>query len=126
MTGCKQRSMAREPVAFTWHSITGFVRVSTNPRALQNPLNVGDAFAYVDQWLAQPAAAFVAFTLASLHDFRKLAVASSAAGNLITDAQAAALAMQHHAELCSCDSDFARFSGLQWFNPVTGHHMVNP
>ena len=38
--------------------------------------------------------------------------------NLVTDAHLAALAIEHQAELHSNDSDFARFSGLAWRNPV--------
>jgi len=38
--------------------------------------------------------------------------------NLITDAHLAALAIEHQAELHSNDSDFARFSGLIWRNPI--------
>ncbi len=38
--------------------------------------------------------------------------------NLVTDAHLAALAIEHQAELHSNDSDFARFSGLTWRNPV--------
>jgi hypothetical protein len=30
------------------------------------------------------------------------------------DAHLAALAIEHGAELCSADGDFARFSGLRW------------
>jgi len=40
------------------------------------------------------------------------------AGNLTTDAQLAALAVEHQAELHSCDTDFARFPGLRWVNPL--------
>lgn len=43
-----------------------------------------------------------------------------AAGNLTTDAHLAALAITHGAVLVSCDSDFARFRGLQWENPLAG------
>lgn len=42
------------------------------------------------------------------------------AGNLVTDAQLAALAIEHGAVLHTADSDFLRFRGLRWFNPVTG------
>ena len=38
--------------------------------------------------------------------------------NLVTDAHLAALAIEHQAELHSNDSDFARFSGLTWRNPI--------
>jgi predicted nucleic acid-binding protein len=31
----------------------------------------------------------------------------------------AALAIEHGFILCSCDSDFARFPGLHWQNPLT-------
>ena len=30
----------------------------------------------------------------------------------------AALAIEYQAELASTDTDFARFPGLRWFNPV--------
>ena len=39
-------------------------------------------------------------------------------GNLTSDAHLAALPIEHGAELCSCDSDFARFPGLKWNNPL--------
>ena len=36
----------------------------------------------------------------------------------VTDVHLAARAIEHQAELHSNDSDFARFSGLRWRNPV--------
>jgi len=41
-----------------------------------------------------------------------------AAGNLTTEAQLAALAIEHQAELHSNDADFARFPQLRWVNPL--------
>jgi len=40
------------------------------------------------------------------------------AGNLVSDAHLAALAIEHGATLCSCDNDFARFPGLRWVDPL--------
>ena len=37
---------------------------------------------------------------------------------LTTDAQLAALAIEHDAQVCSSDSDFGRFAGLRWVNPL--------
>ncbi len=34
------------------------------------------------------------------------------------DAHLAALAIEHGAELNSCDTDFGRFSGLRWIDPI--------
>jgi uncharacterized protein len=36
----------------------------------------------------------------------------------VTDAHLAALAIEHNATLYSNDSDFGRFSGLKWVNPL--------
>jgi uncharacterized protein len=41
-----------------------------------------------------------------------------AAGNLVTDAHLAALALEHGCEFASTDSDFSRFPGLRWRNPL--------
>ena len=42
---------------------------------------------------------------------------SGSAGNLVSDAHLAALALEHRAELVSFDSDFARFEGVSWQRP---------
>lgn len=55
-----------------------------------------------------------------LEQVLKLLEAPGTAGNLVTDAQIAALAIEHGAVLHTADTDFLRFPGLRWFNPVTG------
>jgi predicted nucleic acid-binding protein len=45
---------------------------------------------------------------------------SGSAGNLTTDAQIAALALQETAILHSNDTDFLRFPGIRLHNPLTG------
>jgi len=47
-----------------------------------------------------------------------LAAGSSLGANLVMDAHLAALAIDHQAELHSNDTDFSRFSGLRWRNPL--------
>ena len=39
-------------------------------------------------------------------------------GNLVTDAQLAALALEHGVPVVSVDSDFARFDAVRWVNPL--------
>jgi predicted nucleic acid-binding protein len=77
------------------------------------------AAGHVCDWLAQPLVRvpqpgkqFADLFLDSLR-------ALGAAGNLTTDAQLAALAIEHQAELHSADVDFSRFRGLRWRNPLT-------
>ncbi len=41
------------------------------------------------------------------------------AGNLTTDVQLAALAIEYDADMVSNDNDFGRFPGLRWVNPLS-------
>lgn len=47
-----------------------------------------------------------------------LVTAHGVRGNLVPDAMLAALALEHGLVLHSNDTDFARFAGLQWSNPL--------
>jgi predicted nucleic acid-binding protein len=49
---------------------------------------------------------------------RDLILPLGTGGNLTSDAHLAALAIEHGAQLCSTDRDFARFAGLRWRNPL--------
>jgi predicted nucleic acid-binding protein len=40
--------------------------------------------------------------------------------NLTTDAQIAAITLQEKAVVHSNDTDFLRFPGIRWHNPLTG------
>ena len=43
-------------VGLPWESLTAFVRLVTNPRVVPRPLAPVDAWAFVEDWLAAPAA----------------------------------------------------------------------
>jgi predicted nucleic acid-binding protein len=43
---------------------------------------------------------------------------SSAGGNLTTDAHLAALAVETRSVVYTTDTDFVRFSGVKWVNPL--------
>jgi predicted nucleic acid-binding protein len=68
--------------------------------------------------MEQPAVAVVEPTGHHLRTLRDLVLPLGTGGNLTADAHLAALAMEHGAELCSADNDFARFRGLRWRNPL--------
>jgi toxin-antitoxin system PIN domain toxin len=107
-----------EAVAFAWAVLLGFLRISTNPVILQYPLSAGEALDYLEGWLAQPVADVVHPTPRHASYLRELLEPLGAAGNLTSDAHLAALAIEHGAELCSSDTDFARFTGLRWRDPL--------
>jgi len=107
-----------EEVALCWPVISGFVRIATNPRILINPMTTDEACAKVDGWLAQPCVRLVAPTVGHWPLFTELMKKVQATANLVPDAHLAALAIEHGCELASCDTDFAKFPGLSWINPL--------
>jgi len=107
-----------ETVALTWVVMLGFLRLTTNPRIMQNPLTADEALDYVERWLAHPITAVVDPTPRHTLVLRDLLRDVGAAGNLVPDAHLAALAIEHGAELCSADHDFGRLPGLRWVDPL--------
>lgn len=99
-------------------SIFGFVRLATNPRVFERPLSIEDALSAVESWLAQPHVHFLAPGPRHLEIAFGLLRRLGAARNLTTDVQLAAHAIENQATLCSNDTDFGRFQGLRWENPL--------
>lgn len=114
----EERLSGTETFAFTWIALLAFIRLVTNPRVFERPLAPAEAFDIVDVWLAQPCATIVHPTDRHPALLRQLLESLGTAGNLTTDAHLAALAIEHGAELCSSDSDFGRFPGLRWSDPL--------
>jgi toxin-antitoxin system PIN domain toxin len=107
-----------ETVGLAWVVLLGFVRLTTNPQIFPNPLRAEDAIAIVDSWLDQPSVVLLTPGEQHWRILRELIADAGMAANLTTDAHLAALAIEHGAELCSTDSDFARFRHLRWRNPL--------
>jgi toxin-antitoxin system PIN domain toxin len=107
-----------EPVGFAWSVLLAFVRLSTRAQLFANPLGPAEAFDVIEGWLAQPCALVLHPTERHLAVLRGLVAPLGTAGNITTDAHLAALAIEHGAEVCSADTDFGRFPGLRWTNPL--------
>ena len=99
-------------------SVFGFVRIATNPRVFEKPLRIEEALSAVESWLGQPHVHFLVPGPRHLEIAFGLLRELGAARNLTTDVQLAAHAIENQATLCSNDSDFARFPGLRWANPL--------
>lgn len=107
-----------ETVGLPWAVVLGFVRLSTKPRIFSTPLSVDEAFTVVEGILAAPAATLAQETPRHLGLVRSLLEPLGTAANLTTDAHLAALSIEHGATMCSCDSDFSRFPGVRWVDPL--------
>jgi uncharacterized protein len=107
-----------EPVGVPWTVILGFLRVTTSGRVLPKPIRAEQALAIVDDWLARPVVVPLSPSERHWYVLRDLLSDAGTAANLTTDAHLAALAIENGAELCSTDTDFARFKTLRWRNPL--------
>lgn len=106
-----------EPVGFAWVVLLAFLRLSTLHALSPKPLGTTEACGLVESWLAASPTVVVTPTSRHAAVLRGLLVETGTAGNLVTDAHLAALAVEHGARICSFDRDFARFPGVSSFAP---------
>jgi toxin-antitoxin system PIN domain toxin len=107
-----------EQVGLPWQTITAFLRISTNPR-LPGARSAAEAVQEVENWLAQPCVQIITSGDDHWQLLRAMIFEGQAFGPLVSDAQIAALTVEHGAVLYSTDRDFARFPGLRWVNPLS-------
>jgi len=106
------------PVGLAWAVMCGFIRLMTHARVVVKPLSPSECVSHVRAWLACPGVEILLPGARHLDILGRLLGESGVAGALTTDAHLAALAIEHQAELHSNDSDFGRFSGLRWVDPL--------
>jgi hypothetical protein len=115
-----EKQLQERPVGLSWVTLLAFVRLITHPKLSTQPLPIEAAWQQVEEWLASPMVWIPSPTERHGEILGKLLCGTHAAGNLVTDAHLAALAMEHNLILCSCDRDFLKFEpfGLKWQNPL--------
>jgi toxin-antitoxin system PIN domain toxin len=107
-----------EPVCLAWPVINAFIRIGTNSRLHRRPMTLVEATGCVQSWLDQPCVRIIHPTEHHWEIFQRMLRAGNATANLVSDAHLAALAVEHNCVLQSNDTDFARFRGLKWNNPI--------
>lgn len=108
-------------LALPWQTIGAFLRIVTHPRVARNPLTSGDAWAHVQSWLDADPTWVPPATARTCGLLRRLLSTPSVTGNLLPDAQLAALALEHGLTVMTADTDFERFPEVRWRNPLTDH-----
>lgn len=107
-----------EQVALTVPAVFGFTRLGTSSRLYTDPLTVTEAVDYVREWLKRSPVTLLHPGPRHLDHAFGLLEQVGTGGNLTTDAQLAALAIENQATVYSNDSDFGKFPGLRWVNPL--------
>jgi len=107
-----------QPVAIPWVVALGFLRIMTSRTVLARPMTMATALQHLRSWMEQPSVRVLQpgpRHLTILEGFCEAGVLSS---GLLSDAHIAALAVENQATVQSNDSDFCRFPGLRWSNPL--------
>ena len=108
-----------DEVGVTEGTLTGFLRIVTNPRIYADPTPTSDALAFVDAVRLARRRRWVGVTDAVWTTFSALVDSDpQVRGNLLPDAWLTALALAHGCRIATADRGFGRFDGLDWFDPA--------
>lgn len=107
-----------EPVGLPMLSVSAFVRISTDHRLPRTAMRMEAALAAVESWLELPHVTLVHSSDKTWELTARCIVDAKVAGAMTTDAQLAAITIEHGATLYSNDRDFIRFKQLRWVDPL--------
>ncbi|MEZ2347356.1 TA system VapC family ribonuclease toxin [Terriglobus sp. RCC_193] len=105
-------------VAIPMLAISALLRVSTHPSLERVPERMKDAERFIDELTALPNVRTLHTDQEHWRHLKLVLRESGVSGARVTDAQFAALALQHDGTLYSTDNDFHRFPRLRWTNPL--------
>jgi toxin-antitoxin system PIN domain toxin len=109
---------ASTPVCLPWVVILGVVRILGNPKIFRSPTPPESVLDQIENWLNLPHVHLLDPSPAHLTTLRNLLKVTGAGGGLTGDAHLAAIAIDKGITLYSNDTDFSRFPGLSWANPL--------
>ena len=110
---------SNESVGLCMPVISGFVRLTTHRRVFRQPLQVTEAIERVNSWLDQPYVVPIYPSARHWEIMAALLASVNVGGNLVTDTEIAAYAIELHATIATNDADFERFDGVNLINPTT-------
>lgn len=111
---------APEALAVTDSVCAGYVRIVTHPRVFPEPTSLERALAQMSRLRAQAGVMVVGPTPRHWEVLSSLCRAAGARGGHVSDAQHAAVAIEHGATFVTLDRGFGRFPGLRWRSPLDG------
>ena len=107
-----------EPFALSLLVLSMFLCIVTNPCVFDPPSILDTAFALVSSLMGRPTARIVGPGPDHMAILERLCRVAGATGELVADAQNAAIALEHGCTVVSTDPDFARIPDLRWQHPL--------
>ena len=108
-----------QSIAIPWVVALGFLRLMTSRSVMQRPMAMGTSINHLASWLEQPTVCILQPGPRHIAILKGFCEADVLSGALLTDSHIAALAIENQAHVHSNDSDFSRFPGLRWSNPLS-------
>jgi uncharacterized protein len=114
-----ERTLSGEPdVRLGVVTALAFVRIATDPRVFERPMDPSRATGIVAGLLARPNVSLATPGDRHWKLLTEVTKAGQARGPMLMDAHLAALAQEHGAVLATTDRDFRRFPGLRLVDPL--------
>lgn len=107
-----------EPLRLSWLTLMAFLRITTNPKLFECPLSTREALEIMHELTEAPGVRILHPGKRHLSILASLLAETGIRGPKVMDAHLAALAIEHHATLCTTDRDFDRFQGLRLHYPI--------
>jgi len=107
-----------ERVALCSVVVFAFVRIGTSRRVFLNPMTISEAANHVRSWFERSTVDLLTIEGTDVVQALEWLEDLGSGANLTTDAQIAAFARRHRATVHTADTDFQRFRGVQWINPI--------
>ncbi|WP_148075175.1 TA system VapC family ribonuclease toxin [Bythopirellula goksoeyrii] len=108
-----------ESVGLVHPVVFSFLRVSTKPSAFSRPLSLVQSAELIQTWLDRKIVRLLGESQNHVSDVIDILTAAGATGgNLVVDAQIAAIAKAHEATVHTADRDFQRFRGIACYYPL--------
>jgi toxin-antitoxin system PIN domain toxin len=102
-----------ETLGLAWIVMLAFLRLATHPAVFPQPLALTSAAGTLEDWLGSQRTVVIEPTPRHLTLLRGLLDDAGTAGNRVSDAHLAALALEHNATVVSFDRDFQRFTRVR-------------
>ena len=114
----KQRASDPDLSCIAWSTLIAFLRIATHPGIFAQPLSPDDALRNVESLLSLPRVRLLSEGEGFLEVYREVTARFPVRGNLVPDAQLAALLRQHGVRrLYTVDRDFRKFDFLEVADP---------
>ena len=107
-----------EPVGLCGVVLFAFLRIGTSRRAFLRPMAIGEATGHVRSWLQRSVTDLIVLEESDVLRSMEWLESQGSGANLTTDAQIAAMATRYRATVHTADTDFQRFPGVRWENPL--------